>query len=219
MSKNYNAYSMTSTTFGGGVPVWAELPGRYISGGFVKNTIAAGTVISAGTPLYFDVETKDAKFLKCYKIKAATVVDTNTTIAISVLPGLPVPVVGEYVMMAPSTIGGTGKAVAVTTLDSSVAGEVSFTVATASLDTITVGGFLCQSSATAAGSGKSLYCQPNSLSIEDTVIADHNTVGVARGPKYIFKNTIPPMPTVVSGNIPMLEFDSFNEMQNSGYLA
>lgn len=214
---HWNEYTAQSATVSGGVPIWAELPKRVISGGMIKNTLAKGDIIAAGTPAYLDITTAEVKLLKCYKIKKLTVVDTNTTITLYNLPGLPAPTLGEFVMVPGSTISATGKAAAVTTLDSSVAGELSFTVVTAALDAMTEGGFLCQSSATAAGSTKSLYCQPNTLTLEDTVVGDQNSVGLARGEKYIYKNTMPYAPDVVLNNIPMLEFAYFPKMESTGY--
>jgi len=336
MPRNFNAFSRRTIEFGGGVPIWAEFPKQCEGGGIIKNTFAEGEIVPAGSPVEFNALTHDAKILKCYKVKALNVVDANTIITVYALPNYPIPAVGEFIMATPDTINGVGIAFAVTALDESVAGEISFTVATsaiaevaavngvytlsittkpangdkfsldgtvyeyataegagvyaigtnaleaasnvedavsaqyagifsvtalngklvfkqltpgigaipalvvtplavtgtlaATIETTTVGvapkgneiivgSYLAQSSATAAGSGKSLYCQPNSLTINDTVVATQNLVGIARGCKYIYKNTMNPAPDVVLNNIKCLEFAYVGELQNSGYVV
>lgn len=223
MSRDYNSFTRKTIASGGGIPIWAENPKMAKMGGKLANTLAAGEILPAGSPVYLDVETATAKILKSYQIKAVDEggsVGTETyLITLYDLPLLPKPKVGEFVMVMPSTLAGTGKSVAIAALDTSVAGELTFEVLQANFDTPVEGGFIVQSSATTAGSSKTIYCTPNSLTINDTIGGDVNLVGVARGEKYIYKNTMPPAPDVVLANIPMLEFAWFGELQNSGYIV
>lgn len=207
---NWNQLVSTSASVGGGIPVWAKLPERRIAGGIVKNTLAVGEKVSAGTPVYFDYVNKEAKFLKCWKIKTATEDSTNTILVLHKTYLTPTLKAGEFVMVMPSTMAGTGKAVAVPTITED-ATTYTITVVTANMDTLAANGYLVQSSATAAGSSKSIYCQADNLSIEDTVGGDQNMLGVPVGMKYIFENCIPAIPAVVKANIKFVEWESFNE--------
>lgn len=223
MSRDYNSFTRKSIAFGGGIPIWAEIPKMAKMGGKLANTLAAGEILPAGSPVYLNIETGAAKILKCYEIKKVTAGGSTGTetyiITLNDLPLLPKPKVGEFVMVMPSTLAGTGKAVAIAALDDSTAGELAFEVLQANFDEPTVGGFIVQSAATAAGSSKAIYCTPNSLTINDTIGGDVNLVGVARGEKYIYKNTMTPAPAVVLANIPMLEYAWFGELQESGYIV
>jgi len=225
MPRNYNAFSRRTISFGGGVPVWAEFPKQCEGGGLITNTFEEGEIVPAASPVEFNIDTHAAKILKVYKVKAiADSTDTlSYVITLDALPGRPIPVAGEFVMVVPSTLAGTGKSLAVpSTIDTSVDGEISFELVKANFDAPSVGttnaGYLAQSSTDAAGSTKSLYCQPNSLTINDSIIATQNLVGIARGCKYVYKNTMPPAPDVILNNIKCLEFAFKGQLQNSGYI-
>lgn len=209
MYQNWNSYNTTKATYGGLVPIWVEQPDRAESGGMlVNNNFSKGEIISGGSAVYFDPVTKLAKILKVFKVTATTVVDTNTTITVSQIGNLHKLNSNDLVMVLPSAITGTGKGVSVGTVDTSVAGVASFTVVTANIDPVTTGTYLV--SAAAAGSAQSLYCIPATLTIDDTIVADKNSVGIAVGDKYVYSNTIPWLPTIIANNIKMLEFATFN---------
>lgn len=206
----WNSQSTTTLKVGAGIPVWAILPERRIAGGKVKNTLALGEKVSAGTPVYFDYVNKEAKFLKCWKIKTSTVADTNTVVVLEKTFLTPTLKATDVVMVMPSTMTGTGKAVvagAVTETET----EITVTFVTANMDALTVGLFLVESSSTTAGSAKSIYCQPTTLAIEDTIGGDQNQLGIPRGVKYVFENCIPAMPAVVKANIALVEWEYFNQ--------
>ena len=207
----WNQYKTTSNSVGGGVPVWAVQPERRISGGMVQNTLLVGEKVSAGTPMYYDYTTHQAKLLKCWKIKTATVNGSNTDLVLYRTFLTPELRAGINIMVAPSTISGTGKSVTVTAVNSSVETEYSLSVVTANIDALVANGFLVE--AASQGSAVQMYCQPDNLSIEDTIGGDQNSIGVPRGMKYVFENTIPFMPAVVKNNIKNIEWESFNEKQ------
>ena len=88
------------------------------------------------------------------------------------------------------------------------------TMVTASFDTLAVGGFLVE--AKEAGSGKAVYCQPNLISVEDTVKGTEVTlVDLPRGHVYMYQNTIPAMPEVVkaalNNNDIQISWEMYNE--------
>lgn len=205
----WNQYKTTSTSVGGGVPVWAVQPERRISGGMVQNTLRVGEKVSAGTPLYYDYVTHQAKLLKCWKIKTATVSGENTELVLFRTFLTPELYVGINVMVAPSAIGGTGKSVTLTAVDASVESEYKITLVTANVAALAVNGFLVE--AASQGAAVQMFCQPDNLSIEDTIGGDQNSIGVPRGMKYLFENTIAYMPDVVKNNIKNVEWESFNE--------
>jgi len=215
--RSWNQYAKYYHEIGSGVPVWCELPARFITGGLIQNKLELGEYLAGGTPVEYDVKTKKAKLLKLWKVEKVATSGSDTTITLKKSWDLPLIKGGDVVMVVPATLKGTGKAVKIDKIDDSKETEVTITVATADIDAVAVGKFLGESAATATGSGASLYAIPNSLTLEETVGGDQNSVGIARGHKYIYQNTIPPMPEVVSGAIPDLYFDYFNEVQSSGY--
>ena len=208
----WNSQSTTSLSVGAGIPVWAKLPERRITGGKVANTLVLGEKISAGTPVAFDYVTKEAKFLKCWEIKTSTVdAVTNTIVVLKKTFLTPALKAGDVVMVMPATVAGTGKAVVVGTVTTTDT-EITLTFVTTDMDALTVGKFLVESSSIGAGSGKSIYCQPTNLAIEDTIGgSDQNQLGIPLGLKYIFENCIPAMPTVVKANIAYVEWEYFNQ--------
>jgi len=219
MSGIFNGYNSESASFGGHVPIWVEMPARVESGGLLTSrNLVKGEILSAASPVEFNTTTKVAKILRIWKVKAAAVVDTDyTKVTVFSMGNLPALHAADFVMVLGSTLAATGKAVVVPAVDNSVEGETSFTVLTADIDSVTVGAFIVESSATAAGSAKSIYCTPNSLTLDDTIICDQNSVGIARGPKYLYENAAPFLPTIVKANIPMLELHNLPVVQGSGY--
>lgn len=191
----WNSYSKQSGKFGGVIPVLCQPCLKRQHGATVANDLAIGERVAAGTPMEFDLATRTAKLLKAWKIKATSVSGDNTIVTVSMTATSPVLHNGIVLMVMPSAITGTGKAVAPVSV---VEGENVYTVTipTASIDTLKVGGFLVE--AKEAGSGKAPYCVPNNITTEDVVKGTENTlVDVPRGHVYMYENTIPAMPEVV----------------------
>ena len=206
----WNQQLTNKMSVGGGLPVWAVQPERRIAGGMVGNALKVGGKVSAGSPVDFNYVTKVAKFLKCFKINTATVNALNTDLVIFKSFVTPQLYTGMVIMVMPATMTGTGKAVVVGAV-TETAITYATTVVTADMDALAAGGFLVESSSAVAGAAKSIYCQPNNLSIEDTVVGDQNELGIPRGMKYVFENCIPAMPAVVKANITFVEWENFNE--------
>lgn len=214
-SRNWNAYNQDSWEVGSGVFVWAEPPKRYLIGGTVVNKLYRGEKLAGATPVDFDVKTHKAKLLKIYKAKEAI---NGTTLKIYAGWDLPIPHVGEAIMKVPSTIDGTGLAVTVQAVDltDQEAGVITLALS-ATIADVAANDYLAE--AAEAGADKGLYCKPWTLTIEDTIGADSNTVGIARGMKYVYENLSPFMPKVIKDNIKYTEWDWFNEIVEGGDYA
>ena len=193
----YNSHNQTSATYGKSVPVWVDdVSPRVESGGLVANTtLVLGEVLSGGTPVEYNPTTKTAKLLKSFKVKSATVDGTNTIVTIYRNDGKHVLNVGENVMVAPSTVSGTGKGHLVSAIDNSVAYETTFTVVTANFGTVTTGTILVQ--AASAGASVQMYAIPTDLTHEETVVALQNYVGIVIGLKYLYSQVSPYYPQCV----------------------
>lgn len=207
----WNRHSSTSSSVGGGLPVWSTFPKHREIGGMLQNTLKDFEKLSAGTPLCYDPKAHTVKLLKCWKIKAKTSDATNTTITLYKTMLTPMLYAGINIMVAPSTVSGTGKSVTVTSVDESVAGEYKITVVTTNMDAINVNGFLVE--AASQGSAVAMYCIPDNVSLEDTIGGTQNMVGVPEGMKCLYENTIAAMPDVVKNNIKYVEWDWFAEKQ------
>lgn len=209
----HNSYSNGRQKFGGTIPVLCQACLKRQHGASVVNALVHGERVAAGTPMEFDLASRTAKFLKAWKIKATQVSGDNTVVTLHKTATSPVLHASTVVMVMPSTLTGTGKAVAAGVVTAGE-NEYSITVATSSIDALTVGGFLVE--AKEAGSGKAPYCKPNNISTEDTVKGTEATfVDVPRGHVYMYANTIPAMPEVVKNalfnNDIQVSWEMFNE--------
>ena len=154
--------------------------------------------------------------MKIFKVTAVATEGSNTVISIKKAWDLPIVKIGETIMKMPSAIDGTGKAVLVTAVDNSEEGVQKITVPTASIDSVAVNDYLAQSAATETNATAKLYCQPWTFTLEDTIGARQNSVGIARGMKYIYENLIPFLPPVIKNNIKYVEWDWFGEVVEGG---
>lgn len=210
-----NSYSTDYASYGGGVPVWRHKPSGFrLVGAKLTSTFLRGEVLHEGSPVYYDPETRTGKILKCFKVTAVSTSGTNTVITMANNATSPTLNVGMNVMVAPSNLSGTGKAVAITSVDTSVENYYTITVPTASIDAVTVGSYIVE--AAGAGSAKAMYCQPNNLLVDDLSIGDYNTLDIAHKSECsIYRNLMPDIPDVVLSNIksenPLIEFEYYNE--------
>lgn len=211
--KIWNRMSTSYQKVGGGVPVWVEPPKRKTIGGLVLNNLQDMEKVSMATPVEYDYKNKTAKLLKCWKVTAVDVVDTNTTISVKATERSPELYAGMVIMVMPATLAGTGKAFVVGTVtEDAAAHTATFTVPTADVDTVAEGDFLVESAATEKSAAAAIYCVPEDLSLEDTIGGEQNYVGIARGVKYLYENTIPEMPDLVKANLKFVEWDWFQEV-------
>lgn len=193
----YNKHGQSSATYGKAVPVWVtDYSPRVESGGLVANTtLVHGEILSGGTPVEYNPTTKAAKLLKTFKVKSTTVDGTNTIITIYRNDGKHVLHANENVMVAPSTVDGTGKGHLVSAIDNSVAYETTFTVVTANFDAVTTGAILVQ--AASAGASVQMYAVPTDLTHETTEVDDQNYVGIVIGLKYLYSQVAPYYPKCI----------------------
>ena len=198
-----NAYSHKSLQVGGATPFIIDpqfLKMRLI-GGIVKNSLADGEKIAAGTTYNFNARTHEVKFLKVWEVKSVSS-DASTgdsTIVIKKTFQTPVLKADTVIMVAPSTISGTGKAVVAGTVTE---GTDSYTIVvdTASIDSVEAGTLLVE--AAAAGTGKAMYCQPNNILHRDFIAGNQQNLGDAVwGFFHAYINTINPIPSAVLANL------------------
>lgn len=185
---------------GGNIPVlWMPSAKRMYGATVVTTNLKVGERVVAGTPFEHNLGAREAKFLKSWKIKAVNVTGTNTKVTLICTSLTPELRDNTMLMVMPSTLDGTGKAALcgiVTKSEENNTYEV--TLATASFDALAVGGFLVESSATEAGDEKSLFCQPNNISPEDTIVGNaHTAIDIPYGVLGVYQTNIPAMPEVV----------------------
>lgn len=209
MTQLWNRYHSSFQSVGGGIPVWVEIPKKRVSGGMLKNAIKDMEVLASGSPQEFNHKTHESKILKCFEVVSSEVSGDNTIFTLKRTALTPLLYPGMNVMVEPTKIDGTGKGATVLAVDESTENEYKMTVATASIDSAAAGKFIVE--AAASGTGVKMFCQPDNLTMDDTVGGQQNSVGVPRGMKYIYENMIPAMPKIVKDNIKYVEWETFPE--------
>jgi len=201
-----NAYGTGTTTFGGGVPVWVEILGKWQAGGKVVNLPDAGGVIAAGSAVEMNSEDHTVKVLNFYKVYE-NVGSGDTTLKVSVLPGLPRLKAGVFIMVPPATLAGTGTAITVGTVTQGTDYD-SITIVANSLGTLTAGDLLVE--AAASGASKAYYCTPNCLTHNDVYVDADTTYATIAGvySGKVYAKRTPLMNTVVKNNMPQIAFDN-----------
>lgn len=192
-----NAYSQHSMQVGGATPfiIDPQLLKMRLIGGIVKNNLAEGEKIAAGTTFAFNAATHEVKFLKVWEVKSVD----GTTVTIKKTFQTPVLKADTVIMVAPATINGTGKAVAAGAV-TETADAYTITVAEGALDTVAAGTLLVE--AAEAGSGKAMYCQPNNILHRDFIAGNQQNLGDAVwGFFHAYINTINPIPAAVLANL------------------
>lgn len=203
-----NDYGASTSTFGGGVPVWRSVDpnGKWQGGGVIQNLPAAGTVISAGHPVEIDTAAHTAKLCNVFKVHEA--IDTSaTTLKISVLPGLPRLKAGNYIMVPPTAATGTGTAITVGTVTQGTAYD-SITIVANSLGALAEGSLLVE--AAASGSSKAQYAVPNALVYEDVYVDTNTTVATVAGVHTgtVYAERCPLMSTGIKAALATIKFDN-----------
>lgn len=212
MNHIWNRMKTDRYKVGGGTPVWLTPPEAKLIGGMVMNPLQDMEKVSAGSPVEYDRKLRQIKFLKCWKVKSATVSGANTVIVVKATSISPELYAGMVIMKMPDTLDGKGKAVLVGKVtEDAEKNEVSFTVKTADIDEVLKDSDLVESSSTEAGADKEIYCKPTTVSIADTIGGDQTFADVPLGMNYIYENCIAAMPDVVKNAIQNMEWEWFNE--------
>lgn len=209
MAQLWNRYSGKYEEYKGGIPVWAVIPEKRISGGTLKNTIRDMEVLASGSPQEYNHQKHESKILKCFEVISSSVSGANTVFVVKRTQRTPMVYPGMNVMAEPESIGAEGKGTTVIAVDESVANEYKITVATTGIDAAVAGKFIVE--AAGVGATVKMFCQPDNLTLDDTVGGQQNSVGVPRGMKYIYENMIPAMPKIVKDNIKFVEWETFPE--------
>ena len=162
-----NTYGPTTTTFGGGVPVWRSIDpnGKWEAGGVIANLPAAGSIIATGHPVEIDTAAHTAKLGNYFKVHTA-VGTGDATILVMVFEGQPRLKAGNFIGVPPAVSGGAMTCITVGTVTQG-----------ATYDTITITpnslGALAQYSLLTEGvaNGSTVpYANPNALIYNDVDI-------------------------------------------------
>lgn len=201
-----NAYGTGSTTFGGGFPVWVEILGKWQAGGNVTNLPAAGSVIAAGSPVEVNTEAHTVKVLNFFKVHTA-VGTSDTELKVVVLPGLPRLKAGNFIMVPPATLTGTGTAITVGTVTQGTEYDT-ITIVANSLGALAKGSLLVEAAAT--GASKTMYAYPNALTANDVYVDANTTYATVAGvySGKVYAKRTPFMSDAVKANLPQIAFDN-----------
>lgn len=193
-----NAYSRHSEQIGGANPFLChpdEVKYRQY-GALISDTLAEKELVHAGTPFEVDLKAHTAKIMKVWEVLKVEAADSNSVITLGASWLAPTLKATDIVMVVPSSVEGTGKAVAAGTVTDNGDGTVSITAASSAIGTVAAGNFL--SIAASAGSGKSLAVKGNMVSTRDLYAGNaQNFVDIARGELYCYVNTCNGIPAAV----------------------
>lgn len=195
-----NAYSRRSMSFGGANPFLCHPDEvKYRQYGFIlSDKLEERELVHAGTPVEVDLVAHTAKIMKVWEVLSVKTVDTNKVITLNASWLAPKLSATDVVMVVPSSISGTGKAVAAGEVTDNGDGTISITVASASIDAVAAGSLL--SIASGAGTGKTLAVKGNSVLTRDLYAGNgQNFVDVPRGELYCYVNTVNSIPQAVIG--------------------
>lgn len=196
-----NAYSRHTHEIGGASPFLChpdEVKYRQY-GALISDALAEKELVHAGTPAEVDLAAHTAKLMKVWEVvgvKKSGASDVNTEITLAAHWLAPKLAATDVVMVVPSSVSGTGKAVAAGTVTDNLDGTVTITVATASIDAVAVGDFL--SIGAEAGTGKALAVKGNTVLTRDLYAGNgQNFIDIPRGELYCYVNTCNGIPAAV----------------------
>ena len=203
-----NAYGTSSTTFGGGIPVWKSVDpnGKWQGGGVIQNLPEAGTVIAAGHPVEIDTAAHTAKLCNVFKVHEA-INASATELKVKVLPGLPRLKAGNFIMVPPAAATGTGTAITVGTVTKGTTYDT-ITIVANSLGALAENSLLVEAAAT--GATKAQYAVPNALTYEDVYVDANTTVATVAGVHTgtVYAERTPLMSTGIKAALTTIKFDN-----------
>lgn len=178
----FNSFGQKKACGNKSIPVWLGVVSPKPIGGVLASGYAkAGAFYPAGTPIC--INEKSIVPLCGYIVVGYTTSDSNSIIAVKALNGVEgAPKTADVLMKLGSTFGATGKAWKPASVSASATTGADFdiTVATSGIDVVAAGDILVYSSATAAGSAKSMANQPNAYLYNDIRID-----GIIGGEEYV----------------------------------
>ncbi len=180
MRSSFNAYGRSAKEYGPlHIPIWLGMVKRIPVGGVLdKDFNKKGLLLPAGTPINItDKVIKPLVGFEVVSFTAATGQETDDVIVIkpAQFGGVEfVPEVGDFIQKLGATFAATGKAAAVKSVTpGETAGTYSVAVLhSATIDTPSAGNTIVLSSATSAGSSKSIAVQPNAYLYHDIWLGD-----------------------------------------------
>lgn len=171
----FNAFGSIANDYGkSSKPIWLGTVRPHAVGGVLASAYAkAGAYYPAGTPVKLDAGIITPAVL--FEVTAFAAGDTNDTITIKPFAGNALPAAGDFIMKLGANFTSTGKAAAVVSVaeNATTAGTYDVAVAhAATVDTPSAGDVIVFSSATAAGSSKSVAAVPNGYLYNDIYLGN-----------------------------------------------
>ena len=205
---SFNVFVITSNPYGGRYSILRDIKAKLTAGGTIPATHRVlVTTIPAGPPVYIPNAGAEAQFLEFYKVTGSSSTDKTVTIAKGDL--LPSPKVDDFVMVTPTTMGGTGQSRKVTAVAVDTDGNYVLTFATAL--TAADGSLLTLAAGTAeSATAKMLVADCNGL-IENEVYFQEGTYAATCAAVYhgaIWVDRINPIPQIVKDRLPMILFQA-----------
>lgn len=212
---NYGVYGSEKKEYGGTFPVWKNIDNEGIedSGGSFKvisnfaTEYPTGTIIPIGTPV--NLTGGILTILPTYEL-AQDIAAVDTVVKFKAAGSARPLKSGDFLMPAPATVATTGTAVAATTVAyNSTSNTYDVTiVADAWGHAAKAGDIYVGTSATAAGSGKSILTVPTGLLRREVYIGAGATVATGASVFHgnILVDRIPPIPACVKSVLTMIKF-------------
>lgn len=202
-----NAYGTTSTTFGGGIPVWRSIDpnGKWQGGGVIQNLPAIGTVIASGHPVEIDTAAHTAKLCNVFKLHAAVLIG-DTVLQVAVFPGLPRLKAGNFIGVPNAAVGGAVTAITVGAVtDHTTYDEI--TISAGSLGALAINSLLIETVATGSSVA---YAIPNALTHADVYIETGTTTATCAGVHTgtVYAERTPLMTAGIKAALPTIKFDN-----------
>lgn len=193
---SFNTYGQKTKTAGAPVQVWMEVSGVKTSGGTIPGfeDLPVGFVIPQGTPVYLDEAGGTLTPIYFYElVETLTAEDTE-----AVLYGAaPLNADGGFIMVAPSTIGGTGTGVAYSAAVDNGDGTHTITIVANALGTAAAGTIYAEASEAGASAVLAEASVPNGLLWNDIVKKEGGAVasGAVVDKGRIYADRIQALPT------------------------
>jgi len=206
-----NVFGSTKTIIGQSFPAWKEIRGKETAGGVLNALPAVGTVIPAGSMVSLDGVGGTAKIVKSW-IVAASATNSATEIKVKLASIFAMkPVVGEFLMIAPSTATATGQGALINAaiVDTADTSGLTYTLTlAATLGTaLTTSTILVQ--ATSATASASVYAVPTGFLENDIYIKQGASYATATSvyDGSIWETRNSPVPACFKVLLPMIKFE------------
>lgn len=214
---HYGTYGSASTQYGGTIPVWKyiapegleEAGGTFAvdaSSSFAE-TYPAGTLIPVGTPVNLSAPGGDLTILKTFEVDADFDSSTSVKVVLRAAGSALPPVVGEFYMLAPATVGTTGTGYEVTNVTVDASGNYAIDISAGDWGAASEGDIFVQCDA--SGASATILVVPTGLLRREVYIADDVTAatGASVFNGTILGDRIPPVPACVKAVLPQIKFE------------